>query len=86
MWYIYVAQSLKDGYFYTGISEDPNKRLGQHNSGMTRSTKSRRPFKLVYQEECENRIKAREKEKYFKSGIGREFLKQKTRPHNSMAE
>jgi len=31
--------------------------------------------KLVYSEEVQNRLEAREREKYFKSGIGREYLK-----------
>ncbi|PIP18471.1 MAG: hypothetical protein COX42_00695 [Parcubacteria group bacterium CG23_combo_of_CG06-09_8_20_14_all_35_6] len=42
---------------------------------MTKSTKSRKPFKIIFQEKYQNRIKAREKEKYFKSDCDREFLK-----------
>jgi putative endonuclease len=42
---------------------------------MTKSTKPRRPFKIIYKEQCENKIKARAREKYLKSGVGREFLK-----------
>jgi putative endonuclease len=76
MWYVYALVSLKDNNLYIGISEDPDKRLKMHNSGMTTSTKYRRPFKIIYTEVCENRLKAREREKYFKSGFGREFLKQ----------
>ncbi len=75
MWHVYALKSLKDGYLYIGISKNLQKRLKEHNSGMTRSTKTRRPFKIIFKEECKNRINAREREKYFKSGIGREFLK-----------
>ena len=57
------------------MSENPEKRLQQHNLGMTRSTKHRRPFRIIYKERCENRINARKREKYLKSGSGREFLK-----------
>ena len=75
MWYIYALRSAKDGYLYVGISSNPDKRLKQHNLGMTKSTKSRRPFEIIYQKECKDRLDARNKEKYFKSGVGREFLK-----------
>jgi putative endonuclease len=70
-----VLQSIKDKHLYIGISKNPERRLIEHNRGMTKSTKARRPFKLIFKEECKNRIEARKKEKYFKSGIGREFLK-----------
>jgi len=75
MWYVYSLISLKDGNIYIGISENPEERLKQHNLGMTHSTKPRRPFKIIYKEECGGRKDARKREKYLKSGIGREFLK-----------
>lgn len=75
MWYIYALKSLKDNNLYIGISENPDRRLQDHNSGTTNSTKYRRPLKIIYKEVCDNREKARKREKYFKSGFGREFLK-----------
>ena len=76
MWYTYALKSLKDKNLYTGISENPEDRLDQHNAGMTKSTKNRRPFILIYKEPCGDRKQARKREKYLKSGFGREFLKQ----------
>jgi len=75
MWYIYALRSFKDGHLYIGMSKNPEKRLVEHNSGMTKSTKLRRPFKIIYKEECLSRDNARKREKYLKSGCGREFLK-----------
>jgi len=75
MWYVYALKSLKDNNLYIGISENPERRLQDHNSGMTNSTKYRRPLKIIYKEVCDDRVKAREREKYLKSGFGREFLK-----------
>jgi putative endonuclease len=75
MWYVYVLKSLKDKNIYIGISENPEGRLLQHNKGMTRSTRLRRPFEIIYREESKSRVEARKREKYLKSGIGREFLK-----------
>ena len=53
------------------------RRLKEHNSGKTKSTKGFIPWKLIFTEICENRKIARLREKYYKSGIGKEFLKQK---------
>jgi len=75
-YYVYVIKSLKDNNLYIGISKNPSKRLKQHNLGMTNSTKHRRPFKLIYQEKCVDRLEARKKEKFYKSGYGREILKE----------
>jgi len=72
MWY--VLRSLKDGQHCVGMSQDVSRRLKEHNDGRTRSTKSRKPFEIVYTEECENREAARKRERYFKSGAGRRYL------------
>ncbi|MCX7875381.1 MAG: GIY-YIG nuclease family protein, partial [Melioribacteraceae bacterium] len=52
------------------------RRLHQHNSGYNKTTKPYKPFKLIYFEKLESRIEARQREKYFKSGIGREKIKE----------
>jgi len=74
-YYVYALQSQRDNCLYIGISADPKKRLKSHNAGETRSTRSRRPFCLIYSERCPDRISARVREKHLKSGVGREFLK-----------
>jgi len=74
MFYIYVLISEKTGRRYVGMSKDPEKRLIQHNSGFTKSTKAYRPWKIVYQEGFETLVEAVNREKYLKSGVGREFL------------
>ncbi len=73
MYYVYILQSSKDFEFYTGITSDLSRRLNEHDSGQTRSTKGRGPFKLVYSERFDTRVEAREKEKFLKSGSGREW-------------
>ena len=73
--FVYILRSKSKGLLYKGISIDPEKRLLEHNSGKNKSTKGYRPWRLVYTEEFETRNEAREREKYFKSGAGREYLK-----------
>ncbi|WP_405416163.1 hypothetical protein [Maribacter sp. Asnod1-A12] len=49
--------------------------MEQHNLGKNKSIKGFLPSVMVYKEEFETRVEARAREKYFKSGIGREYLK-----------
>jgi putative endonuclease len=74
-WFVYALRSLIDNNLYIGISQNPEKRVEIHNKGKTESTRSRRPFVLVYKESCASRREAREKEKNYKSGFGREVLR-----------
>lgn len=75
MYFVYIVFSQKDKEFYTGITNNIERRVKQHNIGYssTRSTKNRGPFVLVFIQECESRIEARELEKFLKSGSGREL-------------
>ena len=57
-----------DGTFYTGWSTDPSRRERQHNLGRgARYTRSRRPVKLVYVEEQEDRSSAMRRERAIKA-------------------
>ena len=55
MYWLYVLRSLKDERLYTGIAADRRERLREHNAGGVRSTRSRRPFVLVYSEPFETK-------------------------------
>ncbi|HBK71487.1 MAG TPA: endonuclease [Flavobacteriaceae bacterium] len=74
MFYVYVLYSLKFNRRYTGLAADIERRLLEHNNCKNRSTKAYVPWKLIYIEEFKTRIEARKREKYLKSGIGREFI------------
>ncbi|HEY9166144.1 MAG TPA: GIY-YIG nuclease family protein [Candidatus Kryptonia bacterium] len=64
----------EDGHRYTGQTDDLNRRLSEHNSGITRSTKHGRNWKLLYSEEYETRSEAVWRERFLKSGVGRNYL------------
>jgi len=64
--YTYVLQSLKDHNLYIGSTTDIDRRVAEHNSGKNRSTKDRRPFKLIYFEQFEKISEARFREYLFK--------------------
>jgi putative endonuclease len=57
------------------MTSNLENRIKRHNSGYGRSTKSRAPFELIHVEEVETREEARQREKFFKSGVGREIVK-----------
>jgi putative endonuclease len=65
--YIYILKSNSTGIYYTGSCEDLEIRLKQHNSGIVRSTKNNRPWKLVYHEIFSTRIAAIRRERQIKS-------------------
>ena len=75
--FTYVLENEKDGRLYIGTTTNLKKRLGLHKQGNVKSTKNRRPLKLVYFEACLDKKKAQRRERYFKTGFGREFLKQR---------
>jgi predicted GIY-YIG superfamily endonuclease/predicted GNAT family acetyltransferase len=61
-WWVYIAE-CSDGTYYTGISNDINKRLDKHNTGCgAQYTKNRNPVSLVYFEKHLNRSLATKRE------------------------
>jgi putative endonuclease len=74
-YFVYALSSLKRKYIYFGLTKNVEKMTTQHNSGKEKTTKSYSPFQLIYTEKCSDRKSARAREKYLKSGCGKEFLK-----------
>jgi putative endonuclease len=66
-YFVYVLWSPAGHRFYTGISEDPQKRLAQHNQGGRGWTARYAPWQLVYSERCENYSVAKRRELQLKA-------------------
>ena len=75
MVFVYAIRSIKRNYIYVGMTCDLDRRIAEHENGENRSTKAYRPFELIFVGQYDERSTARSKEKYFKSGVGKEFLK-----------
>ena len=75
MFYTYVLLSKKDSKLYIGWSNNLKERKRKHDLGKVSATKERRPLILIYYEACLKKEKAIAREKYFKTGFGRNFLK-----------
>lgn len=57
-WLVYILE-CSDGSFYTGITNNIERRQQQHNDGTaSRYTRSRRPVTVRYQEVCGTRSHA----------------------------
>ncbi len=76
MYYVYILKSGKTGEYYKGLTSNVDERIKEHNSGKTQSTRHMRPLKLIHCQEVETLAEARMLEKYFKSGTGREIIKE----------
>ena len=74
LYYVYVLESLRDKKRYIGFTIDLKSRLKAHQKGLSFSTKSRRPLKLIYFEACLNYNDAKRREHYLKTTGGRRFL------------
>ena len=60
--YTYILK-CQDGSFYTGWTNDLEKRIQAHNAGKgAKYTKNRRPVKLIYWEEYETKSEAMKRE------------------------
>ncbi|HEV2972961.1 MAG TPA: GIY-YIG nuclease family protein [Pirellulales bacterium] len=76
--FVYVLVSESTGGRYIGQTNDVARRLERHNSadrfGKRFTAKDAGPWKLVYTEEFASRKEAMARERWLKSGVGREWL------------
>lgn len=72
--YTYVLYSKSFNKIYIGQSSDLEKRLKEHNLGLSTYTKRYIPWEIIYTEEYQTRSEAMKREKELKSQKGREFI------------
>ncbi|WP_375584090.1 GIY-YIG nuclease family protein [Cyclobacterium xiamenense] len=73
---VYVLHSEKFNKIYIGFTSDLEKRLISHNElGKKGWTIKFRPWKVIHTEEFESKKEAMNREKYLKTGAGREFIR-----------
>ncbi|MEK7176814.1 MAG: GIY-YIG nuclease family protein [Patescibacteria group bacterium] len=77
MFYFYVLRFRSNGKFYYGYTEDLKRRIREHQARGSSFASRNGKFDLVFYEAYLNKTDARIAEKYFKSGHGREVLKEK---------
>jgi len=75
MYCVFVIKSLSRNYIYVGLTNNMERRLKEHNNGENKTTKPYSPFFLILEEKYNTGKGAREMEKYFKNGTGKEYIK-----------
>jgi len=72
---VYVLRSKVAKKSYVGVTSDLERRLKEHNDGKSFYTRRYMPWEIIYTEEFQEEQEAVKREKYFKAGSGRRFMK-----------
>ena len=79
---VYILQSKSKQLRYIGITNNISRRLAQHGYGQSSVLKMLGEFECVYTEDHDGYKSARKREKYFKSGVGTEWMNTPIKKHN----
>lgn len=72
-YYVYILESEFDHSFYIGQTSNLKQRLDKHNEGLSKYTKKKIPWKIVYHEEYATRGEAMKRERFLKKQRNRNF-------------
>jgi putative endonuclease len=74
MYYVYFLQSELNGRYYVGITNNVERRLKEHNSGIVRSTAPYKPWKLKRLENYADINQAAQRERFVKAKHSRKIV------------
>ncbi|MBN2015510.1 GIY-YIG nuclease family protein [Candidatus Dojkabacteria bacterium] len=78
MYYVYILRSeALPEQIYVGFTSDLDKRLKEHNEGLSKHTSKFRPWKVETYIAFSDRKLALKFEKYLKVGSGNAFMKKR---------
>ena len=75
VWYVYILKCGKINRYYTGHTENLERRLKEHNNGKTQSLRAYLPVRIIYTEEFSTKQEAFRRERQIKSYKGGEAFK-----------
>jgi putative endonuclease len=76
---VYILDSDTAKKHYTGFTENLIERLKSHNELGNEWTARYRPWRLIFQKDCDAKLDAMKYEQWMTKGLGRAFIK--TLPH-----
>ncbi|MBL7845021.1 MAG: GIY-YIG nuclease family protein [Cyclobacteriaceae bacterium] len=72
---VYVLESLSDGKWYYGFSEDMEQRFLDHQSNRSKYTRFKGPWKLIFKKRFVLKTEALQFEKYLKKTKNKVFIR-----------
>jgi len=75
MYWLYILANKVTDRYYVGSTDNLDRRLKQHKAGKVRTTKILGPMEIVYTEEYNSLLEARQREKKLKSYKSKKYLK-----------
>jgi putative endonuclease len=76
MFTVYILYSISWGKSYVGYTNNVARRLQEHNITESKGFTLRyRPWTLIHTEVFDTKAEAMQKEKFYKSGVGRNEVK-----------
>ncbi|MDD5732012.1 MAG: GIY-YIG nuclease family protein [Patescibacteria group bacterium] len=81
MWFVYILKSKIFNKYYIGCTRNLQRRIWEHNAGLTISVKRYIPYELVYFEKYNNQEEAYKREKQIKSYKGGNAFKRLIKKH-----
>ena len=73
-YFVYILESLRDGTYYVGSTNNLSDRLERHNQGRSRYTKVKRPWILVFSEKFPDRSAAVKREQEIKRRKSSDYI------------
>lgn len=74
MYYLYILYSTKLNRYYVGHTENIEKRVFEHNSGISIYTSKANDWQLMYKEEFTTRAEAHHREREIKKKKSRVYI------------
>lgn len=76
LYIVYILYSKNAQKHYTGFTTNFTQRILSHNQLGKDWTAKYRPWELIYKKEFNNKFEAMSNEKWLKTGVGRDFVRQ----------
>jgi len=73
--YVYVLRNERNNWWYVGFTTNLKQRIQAHKIGDVKSTRNRKPLKLIFCEAYLSKIDAKRRERYLKTTKGKTTLR-----------
>ena len=80
-WYVYILESESTGRFYYGCTSDLQRRLAEHNSRHSPSTRGRGPWQIIWACSVADKKEAQQLEKWLKRCKNKQYIRRYMQEH-----